>query len=184
MLAAMSRRPSFLLLAVGLGATLIVAGCGGSSRPVSPTRARSTVIGPVVFTAAQLVAESRRLHQPVFWAGLSPGYSYQFERTYSGSVIVRYLPLGLTAGATGGRLLTVATYPFPGAFSSLKQQARRTGARAHEGFGGSIVFVDPKSPSNVYMAFPGVSAQIVIYARRPAVAFATAESGQISPVGG
>jgi len=171
-----------------VAAGLVVAGWYGgplihpTSAPPETRRAapRIRVVGPVALSAAQLRAEVRFLRQPFFWAGPRPGYRYELTRTTPGYVYVRYLPRGVRAGASGSSFLIVATYPFPGAYKALTRVAR---GKEIAGPGGSIVFVRPKDPKSVLLAFPRVDYEIEVSGPSPAVAAAVAESGRVRPVG-
>src|SRR5205809_2388971 len=99
-----------IALAVGLVVWLVVRDRGGSASPpsnvtaVSPTQLR-TLAGSVA--------------HPVFWVGPKSGMTYELTRTSNGSIFVRYLPSGVKIGSKDP-YLTVATYPFPGAFPALQ----------------------------------------------------------------
>jgi len=115
-----------------------------------------------------------------YWAGPRDGYRYEFSRGHYPRVFVRYLPKGVPTGAGGAKYLIVATYPYARAFAVLTKQAE---GRAVAGPGGSIVYVSPSDPRSVYMAFPEDDYEIEVYDPSPAVALATAMSGDIQPVG-
>jgi hypothetical protein len=136
-------------------------------------------IGPIALTATDLANESKSLRKPIYWAGPRPGDSYEFTRTKRGPIYVRYLPKGVRAGTPGASFLLVATYPSPGAFAALKQEA---GGKAIAGPDGSIVYVTPDDPTSVLVAFPDTDYQIEIHDPSPDVALATAESGDVQPV--
>jgi len=175
------------LLAVGaVGAVLagwylgpLVRSTGGAtSKP--PPRRSVTAVGPIAFTARNLEAESHFLRAPIFWAGPARGYRYEFVRSVRGALYVRYLPPGVRPGSRGTKFLVVAAYPFVGAFKALRRQAH---GRAVGGPGGSIVFVRPGDTKSVLLAFPNVDYEIEIYDPSPVRALATAQSGNIRPVG-
>jgi len=94
--------------------------------------------------------------------------------------IVNYRPVRPDGSTTVRLGLLVATYPFPHAFAALKKQAD---GNAVAGPDGSIIYVNPHDPKSVLMAFPKVDYQVEIWDARPAVALATAESGDIRPIG-
>jgi hypothetical protein len=153
----------------------------GLTGHVGPTGV--TAYGPFLMTRARVTAQSKALGTSIYWAGPRAGYRYEFwrvPRLPNGRLFVRYLPDGVRAGADGARYLIVGTYPVPGAFAVLKKQAKGT---ATAGPDGSIVFVRPKDPKSVLMAFPNVDYEIEIYDPSSAVALAIAKSGKIRPVG-
>ena len=47
--------------------------------------------------------------------------------TPSGTVYIRYLPSGTNVGDPRARFLTVATYPFPGAYAAVAKTAEGRG---------------------------------------------------------
>jgi len=64
------------------------------------------------------------------------------------------------------RYLTVATYPFPGAFAAVARTAKpatRIGLDR-----GGIGVVDSAYPKSIHLAYPGVSYQIEVYEPSPA----------------
>jgi|SRR5579862_463705 len=144
------------------------------------SRATHPKIGPTAYTAKNLAAESKFINTKFFWAGEQRGRQYEFTRTTTGNLYVRYLPRGTRVGAKGGGFLVVATYPFVDAYKALQKQSK---GKAVKGPGGSLVYVRRNDPKSVLMAFPGVNDEIEIYDPAPAVALATAKSGKIKPVG-
>jgi hypothetical protein len=140
--------------------------------------------GPRLLTPTRLAAQSEALQTSIYWDGPREGYRYELWRLPNANVFVRYLPEGVTAGANSTNYLIVATYQVPDAFAVLKERAN---GNAIAGPGGSIVLVDRRrgfKSTSVYVAFPNVDYEIEIYDPSPAVALATAESGDIQPVVG
>ena len=117
------RRPQFrrgaliaIAVAAGFVAWLLLRGNGSSpSKPAQVARATVT-------TEAKLADLAAALHQPIFWLGPKRGFTYELTQTGSGNIYVRYLPHGVDV-ATDKPYLTVATYPFPGAYPAIKKQA-------------------------------------------------------------
>ena len=140
---------------------------------------RVSYIPPIGFSGKNLAQESKFINTPFYWAGPVEGDLYEFTRDPRGDLYVRYLPPGVQVGTNGTNFLIVGTYPIPGAFAALKEAA--TG-KAVAGPDGSIVFVRPEDPKSVLMAFPNVDDEIEIYDPSPAVALATALSGNVRPV--
>jgi hypothetical protein len=153
-------------------------GGGTSKAPGSQGIAGS--IGPIGLSAAGLQAQSRSLHQAVYWAGPKAGYTYELTRTTTGRVYVRYLPPGAAVGAKGASYLIVATYPFPNAIRALKALARHGGGIPLAD--GSFVYVGSRAGTSVYLARPGMPYEIEIYDPSPARARSVAVSGDVRPV--
>jgi hypothetical protein len=161
----------------------ITGGGAGSDYQAVASQYRSVKVllpdGPVLVSSTQLKLESKLLRQPIYWAGPRKGYHYEFTRPQSGYIYVRYLPKRVKVNGKPGRLLIVATYPLRGAYVSLKKAAN---GKAVAGPHGSIYFVRPGSPTNVYVAFPKVDYEMEVYDPRPAVAKAIAATGRVVPV--
>lgn len=161
-----------------------IAGGGASYQRVKTKGESVKVVAPsgtpVLLSAAQLQAASRVLGQPIYWAGPRKGFSYEFTLTQNGYAFVRYLPHGVRPGDPTSKYQIVATYPLSGAYAALKHYAK--GKESH-GPGGSIYFVKPGHPTNVYVAFPRVDYEMEIYDPSPAAARALATSGRLAPVG-
>lgn len=135
--------------------------------------------GPACFAPWQLNAWfSKRLGTSIYWAGPREGTCYELWHSHR-YFLLRYLPVPRHAHE-GAPYLSVATYPFHGAFDSLKEQAK---GNAVAGPDGSIVYVNAHDPRIVYVAFPNVDYELEIFDPSPARAAAIALSGKIRPVG-
>ena len=167
-----------VLIAVGLGLFFIL---HKSTTHKKGGGAKTSRIGPVLMTSSQLKTESRILSTPIYWAGPLKGYTYEFTRTTTGFLYVRYLPKGLRANAPGANFLIISTYPFISAYSGLKKAAH--GAQI-AGPNDSILLVNASYRKSVLIAWPGVDYQVEVYDPKPAIAATIAESGQVQPVRG
>ena len=169
-----------LAIAVGFIVWAVVGGGDNKSSSSSQqTPATGTQTGPIGLSAQGLQAMQATLHQPIYWAGPKPGYTYEFRREASGRIYVRYLAPRVKVGAPGANFLIVATYPFPDAFKILRDLAKGTESKVP---GGGIAVVQPGYPKSVHMAFPGVDYQIEVYDPSPARALAVASSGHVASV--
>jgi hypothetical protein len=119
---------------------------------------------------------------PVFWAGPKKGYTYELTRSPNGSIFVRYLPHGVNVGSNKP-YLTIATYPFPGAFPALEAVARKRGITRLTVPRGGIGEVAKKDPQSVHVAYPGVDYQIEVYDPTPGTATALVATGQLAAFG-
>jgi hypothetical protein len=117
--------------------------------------------------------------QPIYWAGPRKGYLYEFRQDANGNVYVRYLPPGVAAGAPGAKYLTVATYPFKGAFAALKNLKN---ARPFTVPGRGIAVVSAKYRKSIHLAFPKVDFQVEVFDPSPARVLQLVSSGRIRPV--
>jgi hypothetical protein len=148
-----------LLAAIAVTLALIV-GKGAKSSPAT-TQAKVTPIGPTVVSASALKILARDLGQPIYWVGPEAGDRYELTRTATNDVYVRYLPLGVEAGAHRKYPL-VATYPLAGALDALLGGDNGQILTVAGGKGG-IAAVERGKPTNVRVAFPDVDFQIEVY---------------------
>jgi len=124
--------------------------------------AAATLVGkPTAASVKALKSLAHELGHPIYWAGARPRYRYELSRTTSGNVFIRYLPPGAKVGDPRARYLTVATYPFPGAFAAVRKAAR--GAATIKLAHGGIGVVDGASAKSIHVAYPGVSYQIEVF---------------------
>ena len=139
--------------------------------------------GPTAASVDELKSLAGQLDHPIYWAGARPGYTYELSRTPSGTVFIRYLPAGAKVGDPRARFLTVATYPFPGAFAAVTKAAGTAGDAATIRLAdGGIGVVDGTYPKSIHLAYPGVNHQIEVYDPSPSAVRRLVASGAISPV--
>jgi hypothetical protein len=163
-----------LALAGGIVAW-VVADHSGSSEQGRPSVAP---IAPIALSASGLATLSHAVRQPIYWAGPRNGYRYELHRTADGSVYIRYLPRGAEVGAPGAKFLTVATYPFAGAFEALKnvKDGRQISIP-----GGGIALIGSTYKKAIHIAYPNVDYQVEVYDPSAARAFEVVTSGKIRP---
>ena len=152
-----------VLVAVMAGAIawLVLRDTGSSS---STTRNASRASG---ISRSGLVHLAVLVRHPVFWLGPKKGYTLELTRTANGKIYVRYLPSGVSPGANKP-YLTVATYPFPGAFTAIKKQASARGAVTTRLAHGGLAVLDQHYPESVHLAYPGVNYQVEVFDPTPA----------------
>ena len=131
---------------------------------------------------AELSALAATLRQPIYWLGRKPGVTYELARTGAGAVFVRYLPSGVAPGAKRPHL-TVATYPFPGAFAAVRRTAAQNPTGTIRLSGGGLAVVDAGYPKSIHVAYPGVPYQVEVFDPSPARARAIVSSGEVRAVG-
>ncbi len=139
-------------------------------------------VGPIVYSAKNLAAESKFINTRFFWAGKQPikgAVRYEFTRLTNGHLYVRYLTKGAKIGNTDAKYLVISTYPdYPTAYKTVKASAN-----AQAGPGNSVILVRPHTKGhNILMAFKGIPDQIEIYDPSASKALAIALSGDIKPV--
>jgi hypothetical protein len=143
----------------------------GGGAPPTPASAASL---------ADLRSLARQLGHPIYWAGTRPGYTYELTQA-GGTVFVRYLPPGVSAGARA-EYTGVATYPFPHAFDAIRQTARGNGASVIKLPGGGLAVIDGRSPKNIHLAYPHSDLQIEVFGPSPAELRRIVASKQIVPI--
>jgi hypothetical protein len=135
---------------------------------------------PAAATLADLRSLAARLGHPIYWAGPKPGFTYESSTTTSGRVFIRYLPPGAKVGDPRPLYVTVATYPFPGAFAALAAAAQHA-PRIKLAHGG-IAVVDTADPKSIHLAFPSSAYQIEVYDPSPSSGRKLVASGAVAPV--
>lgn len=120
---------------------------------------------------------------PVYWLGERAGETYELTDSSSGRVYVRYLPEGTAAGDERADFVTVATYPAADGVAELRQAAHQeAGAKLGKTDDGAVLLVDPGSPNNAHLAYPGANLQIEVYSPVPGEALRLAARGAVRRV--
>jgi hypothetical protein len=96
---------------------------------------------------------------------------------------VRYLTDGAEAGDPKPDYLTVGTYASESPIAELRRQGKEPEGVLGTAPGGAVVYFNRSQPLSVYVAFPGVDAQIEVYDPRFRQALQLVNAGQIVPVG-
>ena len=78
---------------------------------------------PTAASVGELKSLARSLGHPIYWVGPRESTTYELIRGSGGKIIIRYLPQGVKVG-TQKPYLSVATYPFPGAFRAIEALAK------------------------------------------------------------
>jgi hypothetical protein len=169
-----------VLIAVGLIVAIVL---WLALRPGNDSSSSSVTSNVSAATVAQLQRLATSLDHPVFWLGRKSGYRYELTRQSNGNVYIRYLPPGVKIGDTKG-YLTVATYPFVGAYTAIKAVAKQKGVTPLRVAGGGLGEISATSPESVHVAYPNVDYQIEVYDPTPGSATAMVASGQLQALGG
>ena len=133
-------------------------------------------------SAAQIRRLAASVAHPVFWIGPKHGYTYELTRTSNGSIYIRYLPPGVKLGAAKA-YLTVATYPFPGAYAAIEAVVRQGGTTPIRIGRGGIAEASKSDPTSVHIAYPHVAYQVEVFDPTPGSATAVVASGKLSAFG-
>ncbi len=170
-----------LWLSVGAAALIaiaifIVALTGGDEA------SESTANGAEIVSANELRERAAEQGTPVYWAGERADTELELsgggDQTY-----VRYLSDDADAGDPRADFLTVGTYEMSNPVAVLRRQGREPGGVLAKAPGGAVVYFSRANPHSVYLAYPGVEAEIEVYDPDFKRALGLVNSGQIVPVG-
>jgi hypothetical protein len=143
----------------------------------------ATVGEPEAATPSQLSEFAAEQSTPVYWLGERRGASYELTDTPSGRIYVRYLTGGAEAGDKRAKFVTVATYPEGDGIAALRKVAsEEKGAKLAKTDDGAVLLIDPASPNNAHLAYPGANVQIEIYSPVPGEALRLAARGGVRPI--
>ena len=150
--------------------------------PQTPTRSSQTITRPTAASTAELKGVARSLGHPLYWTGPKQGFTYELTRTPTGTVYIRYLPPGVKVG-TPDAYLSVATYPFPGAFDATRALGKQRNMETVAVPGGGIGVIGKAYPNSIHVAFPGSDYQVELFDPSAAEARRIVSSGQVSTIG-
>jgi hypothetical protein len=138
---------------------------------------------PEAVTASQLSEFAAEQGTPVYWLGERRGRSYELTDYSPGPVYIRYLTGGAEAGDKQARFVTVATYPGDDGIAALRKAAReQKGAKLGKTDDGAVLLIDPTSPDNAHLAYPGANLQVEVYSPVPGEALRLAARGDVQQV--
>lgn len=137
---------------------------------------------PEIVTAAELSEFAADADRPVYWVGgAEEGVEYELKETSEGEVHVRYLEEGTEPG--DGTFLTVVTYPAADGVAALERSAdSREGLELGRTKNGAVLLIDPESPKNANLAYPGDDVHIEVFSPVPGEALRLAVGGKVEPV--
>jgi hypothetical protein len=133
-------------------------------------------------SVAELRGLAESVRHPVFWVGPKDDYTYELTRNSAASIVIRYLPPGVDVGADEP-YLTVATYPFPGAFAALNNVARDKKETAIPISENGVVVPAKGYPQSVHAAYPDVDYQVEVFDPSPGAALHAVTSGELQHLG-
>jgi hypothetical protein len=138
---------------------------------------------PEVVTTAQLSEFAADEGKPIYWLGERRNESYELTDSTSGRIYIRYLTGGAEAGDERAGFVTVATYPTNDGVAALRKAAReQKGTTLAKTDDGAVLLIDPTSPDNAHLAYPGANLQIEVYSPVPGQALRLASRGAVQPV--
>ena len=130
----------------------------------------------------ELKSLARSLGHPIYWVGRRGGTTYELIRASGGKIIIRYLPKGVKVG-TQKPYLSVATYPFPGAFRAIEALAKQDTQQAIRPPDGGLAVFDKSYPKSIHLAYPGSEYQIEIFHPSATQVRNLVTTGQVSTIG-
>lgn len=176
----MARRLLISLLVVLSAALVVVLLIWAFGDDDSSTPAKNE---PEAVSAAELSDFADTQDTPVYWLGERPDDTYELTDSDSGRIYVRYLPNGVDAGDQRASFVTVATYAEEGGVAALRKAAREEpGAKLGKTDDDAVLLIDPTSPKNAHLAYPGADLQIEVFSPVPGEALRLAVRGVVQPV--
>jgi hypothetical protein len=166
-----------LQILVALAATFAVVGCGDSENAQGPVKPGVPV------QASELSGLARSLHQPVYWAGVQGGGSFELTRSGADRIYVRYLPKNATSAPAAG-VLTVGTYRVRGAYGAVLRAGKAAGAKTYKLPGHGRAVVDSADATSVHLAYRSRPFQVEVFDPAPGRALKLVRAGRIVPVPG
>ena len=160
-----------LALAVALILWLVLRDNGDSSS----SSARAVSVDQI-----RNLAES--VGHPVYWVGPRDGYTYELIRPSNGAIIIRYLPEGVAVGDDKPHL-SVATYPFSGAFPAIRKTARKADSESFKIPDDGIAVFAKRYPQSIHVAYPGSNQQVEVYDPVRGAAATMLRAGQLTALG-
>jgi hypothetical protein len=163
--------------AVAILAALLFSSCGGDDKlSLSPGE-------PQALSASQLSEVAADAGHPIYWLGERDGAEYEVTETPGGRVYVRYLEGDAEVGDKRARFQTVGTYPTKDGAAALRRaMGNRDGAKLARTDDGALLLVDPSSPQNAHLAYPGTGVQVEVFSPVPGEALRLASGGEVQPV--
>jgi hypothetical protein len=178
------RHRVYVVLAVLWSALVVAAAAGGAAAMLLGRDDESSAIPagvPVAVSGKALSAFAASHAAPVYWAGGLPSRRLELTTSRAGT-FVRYLPAGVQAGDPRPTFTTIATYPLPNAYATAAGRRKQPGMASRKTPGGGLAVWNRDKPTSVYVAFPGVSHLVEVYAQKARDARMLALSGRLRPV--
>jgi len=162
------------VIAVAIGLMLIL----GDSDDSSDNSGAARLISVEELQEAAASGET-----PIYWAGAQDEAELELSQPDANRTFVRYLTEGAEAGDPGADFLTIGTYADDDPVGTLKRQGKEPGGVLVSAPGNATVYFSRTDPHSVYLAYPGVAAQIEVYDPDFKRALQLVESGQIVSAG-
>ena len=138
---------------------------------------------PRIVSSSELSSYARANDRTIDWAGpAAQGFKLELTEVTGHRMFVRYLASSAQAGDPRPVFATVGTYPMQDAFTKLRAASSRQGAVAGALAGGGMTLYYKKTPTNVYVARPGSSFLVEVFAPQSGAALQLARSSMLTQV--
>ena len=137
---------------------------------------------PYAASSGELRDLAARIDRPVYWAGERPGTRLELTRTDTDRVYVRYLPPGVGVADKRPGFLTIASYPYPGAFKAVSASLKRPGTVGLPALNSGLVAWNTKRPTSVYFAARNSNVLVEVFSPRRNEARRLVLGGDVTPV--
>jgi hypothetical protein len=139
--------------------------------------------GIVNLSEGELLDIAEQHNLPIYWSGPIQGYTYSLILDSEGSSILKYIPESGTATYLSGSQREIATYQAKSAWDKSLVASKKSGLSNFRNADGSLVFYNPASSGDVFMAFKNKDVQVEVFDSRAGQALSLAMLvGQIRPV--
>jgi hypothetical protein len=155
----------------------IVAASGGGDGSSASARE------PEIVSTERLREIASEPDAEIYWAGERVETELEFSQPDAGRSYVRYLTGGAKPGDARANFLTVGTYEQPDPVAALRRQANSENGVLGRAPGRATVYFSRTNPHSVYLAYPGVEAEIEVFDPDFKEALQLVDSGQIVPAG-
>jgi hypothetical protein len=176
------RRPSAWVLAIVV--VVIAAGVAAALLLTGDSKPQRLELGkPRIVSSGELSSYAHLGNRTAFWAGPpATGYKLELTEIRGTRIFVRYLTADAKAGDPRAAYTTVATYPMTNAYARIRAAASRKGAVESNTSGGAVTLYYKKSPTNVYVARPGLNYLVEVFAPQSNAALQLAGSPSLTQV--
>jgi hypothetical protein len=149
---------------------------------VGAAESRSTDNRPTItlLSENQLKQLAGSLREPIYWAGARAGARYELTRMPDGRIYLRYLTRGMRTSSSRPAL-TIATLPLQHAFAVTQASAENSGAQIVRLAGGAVATL-ASGDRKVYLAYPGLNYQVMLFGPHLRTARTLAFTGHVAAI--
>jgi len=168
-----------LVITAGVTAIITALLTLGLTQQISPTLSDRTTLsaqtsGGVCLTEDELRNLIKENKIQAYWTGPIKDGSYTLNSSTPGQTFIRYVPEGEKCDDLSPDFRVIATYEEPDAFATTEAAGTTADGVSLLNTDGSIVYFNKNTPTNIYLAYPGMSFQIEVYDPDPKEAISLA----------